>query len=132
MTGCPCGTGRDYEACCEPIHRDGAGLGLTAEQLMRARYTAYVQHNADFLRQSWHPDHRPNALSFDPTTTWEGLTIEATENGGGLDSIGTVEFKARFTRGGEGFVLHELSNFVRVGGKWVYTDGADPDTAPGR
>jgi SEC-C motif-containing protein len=124
---CPCGSGSSYGGCCKPIHTDGAGLGTTAEQLMRARYSAYVGHNGDFLRQSWHPDQRPNSLSFSDDQTWHGLTIIETTGGGALEKEGTVEFKARFKRGGDHFELHELSSFVREGGKWVYVDGFNPD-----
>jgi len=140
---CPCristGSGADpdtglgadpstsYAACCGPIHHDGAGLGSTAEQLMRARYSAYVLHDADFLLRSWHPNTRPESLSFSSGHTWHGLTIVETVGGGGLESDGTVEFKARFTRDGDHFELHERSTFARVSGSWVYVDGFDPD-----
>ncbi len=123
---CPCGTNTSYESCCLPIHRAAAGLGATAEQLMRARYCAYVLHDAEFLLRSWHPDTRAKTLSFSGEQTWHGLTIVAIEGGGGLESEGTVEFRARFRRGRDYFELHELSSFVREGGKWFYLDGFDP------
>ncbi len=123
---CPCNSGATYSACCGPIHADGAGLGATAEQLMRARYSAYVLHNGPFLLTSWHPDSRPNSVSFSDEQTWLGLTIVETTEGGGLEKDGTVEFKARFQRGGEHYELHELSSFVREGGKWLYVDGYNP------
>ena len=121
--GCPCGTGRRYGECCEPIHRRGAGLGTTAEQLMRARYCAYVRHDASFLLNSWHPSTRPPQMVFDPDLTWLGLDVVQTERGGGLDSDGSVTFSARFRRGEEHFELQELSSFVREGGRWFYLDG---------
>lgn len=125
---CPCKSGDTYGSCCGAIHTDGAGLGTTAEQLMRARYSAYVLHDGDFLLRSWHPDERPNSLSFTDEQTWHGLTIVETTGGGGLEKEGTVEFKARFKRGNDYFELHELSSFVRDGGKWVYVDGFNPDS----
>ena len=124
---CPCGSGSSYGSCCEPIHAEGAGLGSTAEQLMRARYSAYVRHDADFLLRSWHPDTRPATIGFDSEHRWHGLTIEATTGGGGLERSGTVEFRARFERSGRQLELHELSEFERVGGSWLYVDGVDPD-----
>ena len=47
-TTCPCGSGRDYSACCEPIIK-GTSLATTAEELMRARYTAYEKQEIDFI-----------------------------------------------------------------------------------
>ena len=128
---CPCGTGADYKTCCGPIHEADAGLGATAEQLMRARYSAYVLHDADFLLRSWHPNTRPQELSFSSGHTWHGLTIMETTGGGGLESDGTVEFRARFKRDDDHFELHERSTFTRIGGKWVYVDGFDPDQRDG-
>lgn len=124
---CPCGNDDNYGTCCGPIHRAGAGLGTAAEQLMRARYSAYVLHDDQFLLRSWHLDSRPTNLSFTDEQTWHGLTVLATEGGGGLEQEGTVEFKARFKRGDDYFELHELSSFVREGGSWLYVDGFNPD-----
>ncbi|HRZ89595.1 MAG TPA: SEC-C metal-binding domain-containing protein, partial [Spirochaetia bacterium] len=39
---CPCGSGREYSACCGPVIA-GAVPAPTAEALMRSRYTAYVK-----------------------------------------------------------------------------------------
>jgi len=121
---CPCGSGRAYDDCCAPIHLAGAGLGRTAEQLMRARYSAYVRCDEDFLRRSWHPDTQPARVTFDPGLEWLGLEVIRTEAGSGLDTSGVVEFRARFRRGGEYLELHETSRFTRVEGEWVYLDGS--------
>ncbi len=124
---CPCGSQSSYGSCCGPVHADGAGLGSTAEQLMRARYSAYVLHDGEFLLRSWHPDTRPATIGFDAEHIWRGLRIEATTGGGGLERTGTVEFRARFQHFGRNLELHELSRFERVGGSWLYVDGFDPD-----
>ena len=97
---------------------------------MRARYSAYVRQDSDFLMASWHPDTRPEAIAPDPGTEWLGLTIVATDRGSGLDANGEVEFRARFERGGSRLELHEFSTFERVDGHWMYRDGLDPDTLP--
>ena len=98
-------------------------MGTTAEQLMRARYAAYVLELGEFLLESWHPDTRPAALDFDPNIDWVGLEIIDTVAGGALDTTGVVEFRARFTRSGEPLELHERSSFERVDGRWLYIDG---------
>ena len=51
---CPCGSGGTYEACCGRFV-EGRALPETAEELMRARYTAYTLGRGDYLRTTWHP-----------------------------------------------------------------------------
>lgn len=122
---CPCGIGETLASCCDTIHRNDAGLGSTAEQLMRARYSAYALGLDHFVLSSWHPDTRPPALGTDPGTEWLGLDVIETERGGGLDNDGIVEFVATFRRAAdaEPIALHERSSFVRVGANWRYVDG---------
>lgn len=120
---CPCGTGTSYDACCGPIHDRGAGLGRTAEQLMRARFSAYVRCDQAFLLRSWHVDTRPAEVSFDENVEWVGLEVISTSDGSGFDSTGVVEFKARYLRNEQPLELHEISSFERVDGAWVYIDG---------
>ncbi len=40
-TACPCGLPDPYADCCGPLH-DGRAQAVTAEQLMRSRYSAFV------------------------------------------------------------------------------------------
>lgn len=122
---CWCGVETAYPDHCEKVHRGGAGLGFSAEALMRARYSAYVLHLGAFLLESWHPDTRPPAMSFDAGTEWLGLEVITTEAGGALESSGIVEFKARFQRGGELLELHERSTFQRLDGQWLYVGSLD-------
>lgn len=99
---------------------------------MRARYCAYVRHDAEFLLATWHPTTRPVSVDFSQNVEWHGLTVEATTAGGALDSSGTVEFRARFRRDDAHLELHELSRFSRQSGRWFYIDGIDPDTTLSR
>ena len=120
---CPCGFASPYADHCARTHLGSAGLGATAETLMRARYSAYVLHDRRFLLASWHPDTRPASIDFDDNIEWLDLEIVNTESGGALDSTGIVEFRARFSRSGEHLELHERSSFARAGGLWVYISG---------
>ena len=122
MEHCPCDSGLNYHSCCQPIvERDKEAL--TAEALMRSRYTAFVLENAPYLLHSWHPSHRPQQLSFDPDQRWLGLKIKRTSEGGQEDETGTVEFVARYKIHGRGNRIHELSRFCRHQGRWCYLDG---------
>lgn len=121
---CPCGRILDYAACCGRLH---AGLPAPdAETLMRSRYTAYTQGKADYLLETWHPSTRPETVEFDAPAAgrlvWLGLDVVA-RKANGPDSA-TVEFIARFRiGGGSAQRQHELSRFVREGGRWYYVDG---------
>ena len=118
---CPCGTGRPYGACCLPLHRGEPAA--TAEQLMRARYAAYVTGETDFLFRSWHPRTRPDDLTAPDGPTWTGLRVLRTVDGGAEDDTGIVEFEARYATAVGPEVLHETSRFERRRGRWVYVEG---------
>ncbi len=124
---CPCGSGKLMSECCGPII-DGARLAETAEQLMRARYTAYAVDNIDFLYNSSGPQVR---AEFDAESSrrwaegaeWQGMDVLATEAGGPDDQEGVVEFIARYRVKTTDFEHHERSIFQRVEGEWKFIDG---------
>lgn len=122
---CPCQSGKTYNQCCRPYH-DGKAAP-TAEALMRSRYTAYVLCNGAYLHRSWHASTRPSKKSLMqlPTTDWQGLEILRTEQGSEQDDKGVVEFVARYREGGEDQAMHQVSRFVREGGRWYYLDGSE-------
>lgn len=127
MNFCPCGSGVAYAGCCEPII-SGARPAETAEQLMRARYSAYVGVKMDFILESTHPDHREGydhagAKQWAENSDWLGLEIVSTLKGGNDDSIGEVEFIARFKEKGLDREHHENALFRRENGVWYFTEG---------
>ena len=115
---CPCGNGAPYDRCCGRFHR-GELPALTARELMRSRYAAYVVGDTDYVLRTWHPRTRPAQLDLREAPQWRGLTVLATADGREGDSIGEVEFTAEY----HGGVMHERSRFVRRAGRWVYVDG---------
>jgi SEC-C motif-containing protein len=120
---CPCGRGPSYGRCCGRLHRHDAEA-LTAEDLMRARYSAFAVGDEAYLERSWHPTTRPPIVRLVPGQRWVGLDIVATEAGGPLDTDGIVEFVARYERGGQPDALHERSAFTRLDRRWVYVSGS--------
>lgn len=118
---CICGKNEDFSSCCEPIIKR-IKEPRTAEELMRSRYTAYVQGNGEYLVYSAATENRYEediALieEFAASVQWLGLDVLHVTND-------TVEFKA-FYRTKEGIeVLHEKSNFIQEDGIWKYKDGA--------
>lgn len=127
MNSCPCGSGSDYPACCEPVIT-GKTPAETAEQLMRARYTAHVKVKIDFLYDSTHPDHREGydhegTRVWAEKSEWHGLEILGATQGGPQDEQGEVEFIARF-RDKQGLRSHhERGQFERKKGQWLFTEG---------
>ena len=128
MKTCPCGSGRAHEECCEPVIA-GTRAAETAEQLMRARYSAYVAVRTDFLFETNHPDHRKDydheaTRTWAESAEWEGLEIVQCDKGGVEDSTGEVEFIARFREKGVLREHHELAHFKKEQGSWYFTEGS--------
>jgi SEC-C motif-containing protein len=124
---CPCGdANKEYTDCCAR-YLNGREDAATAEVLMRSRYTAYTLENEDYLLATWHPSTRPDSLKLadGPHKKWLGLRVSRHEQTGENHSV--VEFVARYKVGGRAHRLHEISRFVREGGRWFYVDG---ETSP--
>ncbi len=124
---CPCGSGRDYSECCEP-YITGVQNPLTAEALMRSRYTAYVVHAVDYIVKTC-VKKSENDIDFEQTkawsekSTWLGLTILSTDKGGVSDTEGTVEFEARYEQNGLRDRHHEKASFKKENGVWLFDEG---------
>jgi SEC-C motif-containing protein len=125
---CHCQSQKPFSLCCEPI-LSGATPALTAEQLMRSRYTAFVVANVDYLEMTQHVSTRidtaekESTLNWTQSVQWMGLNIVSTKAGGVADNEGWVEFQASYIDDGEPECIHENSYFVKEGGKWFYQSG---------
>jgi SEC-C motif-containing protein len=127
MNNCPCDSGLTFNKCCEPFHK-GKQQPVRAEQLMRARYSAYVVVDTDFIFNTTHPDHRKGydhegTREWAEKAEWEGLEIVACREGGPEDDKGEVEFIARYREKSLEKVHHELAQFEKSDGSWYFTDG---------
>ncbi len=124
---CPCGSGKAYGECCEPIIK-GKVKAETAEALMRARYTSYVKHEIDFIVASC--DEEEGVAEIDKKATeewsrqsqWNGLKILRTEKGEKEDEA-IVEFMADYTLHGMHELHHEIAGFKKFGDEWKYVAG---------
>ncbi len=123
MNPCPCGSGKEYEACCGPLHAGKPAESAVA--LMRSRYSAYGKDEIDYLTESLHPDHRED---HDPAATkrwadnsdWIKLEIVAVDEQG---DEGKVEFIATYREKGLIQSHHEVGEFRCLDGRWYYVDG---------
>jgi SEC-C motif-containing protein len=121
---------KDYSQCCEPIIE--GQKAETAEQLMRARYTAYSQTNMDFIEKTHDPKTLKNTdmkanREWAEQTKWKGLEILSTENGTASDNTGVVEFRAQYSDGTNESSHHEISEFIKRGDTWYFSKGKAPE-----
>jgi SEC-C motif-containing protein len=122
---CPCGSGAPFATCCEPII-NGTREAETAEELMRARYSAFVTGAIDFIVASTHSRTRKEIdMSFirewSQTSTWRGLQILETKVVN--DDKAFVSFEAQYTQNGKDQNHREKSLFEREDGQWRFVTG---------
>lgn len=134
MNQCPCGNEVDYSECCEPYHT-GAKKPQTAEILMRARYSAFVKNQINFIANT----HVPGTKDFDVNeaqdwainSEWKGLKIISTKNGKEDNTQGIVEFQALYAdKEKKDYLHHEISTFKKIDDTWYYDDGQIVGTGP--
>ena len=116
----------EFAACCGPyLAREKRPL--TAEALMRSRYSAFAKGDIDYLQDTLSPDQRKD---FDREETarwarksdWLGLDILETDKGLEEDQSGTVIFTAHFSHDGKKLTHKEKSLFSRDpnDGSWQF------------
>jgi len=122
-TGCLCGSEIEYSHCCELFHNK-ENTPVTAEALMRSRFTAYASKNESYLLETWSKSKRPEKIDFSKEeAVWTKLDIVKTKKGTKKESKGIVEFKAYYTLENEAYVMTEISRFIKSAGRWFYLDG---------
>lgn len=120
---CLCGSGQKYEDCCGPLH-SGRKKAMTAEQLMRSRFTAYAMGKDQYLIDTWDKTKSPDKVNFSgDQVEWSRLEIVSRKKGGSKDRKGSIEFKAYYKLNGEEHLMREASQFRKVNNEWIYVDG---------
>ena len=122
---CPCGSGANFGDCCARVI-NGEREAETAEELMRARYSAFASGAIDFIVASTHSSTRqevdiPYTTDWSQNSTWQGLQIIETKEVDENRSL--VSFEAKFTQNGKEQTHREKSVFEREGGKWRFVTG---------
>jgi len=127
---CPCGSGKPFNVCCLPVLR-GERIPATAEELMRARFSAHATGDFAFLHRTYRPTaklpYAPEESS--PTTEWTRLVVHSHSLGRTPD-LAYVEFSAYGLEQGVEHVLHEKAEFIREDGAWTYTRPLREGPAP--
>lgn len=121
---CPCGRENKYEDCCQLVHQSLTNA-VTAEDLMRSRYTAFTKGMGEYLMNSQSAltrklTQKQEIENWTNSVKWSHLEVLSVTEGGKDDETGTVEFKAHFKEGSRKKYIHEKSSFVREYGCWVY------------
>jgi len=129
---CPCGSGKTFGDCCALVLA-GRRVAATAEELMRARFSAHMVHDFKFL----HRTYRGTAaqpyveLAADPAMVWTKLVVHRQEvDVAGNPDVAHVDFSAYGLENGAEMVLHENAEFVRQQGAWIYTRALREGPAP--
>lgn len=134
MDLCPCGEKAEYIECCAQIHDDHS-KALSAEKLMRARYSAFAKNNIDFIDSTHVPGtvdfNKEEAQEWAKNSIWKKLEVIKTIDGSENDDRGTVEFKAYYDdQSGNQYIHHEIAHFKKIEGNWYYEDGETPESTP--
>ena len=125
MSDCHCGLNKPFIECCGP-YLNKEKVADTAEILLRARYSAFVEGDIQFIEDSHSPltkDQftREDTKSWAEMSTWKGLTIQKTQIMS--DSETQIEFEVRYEMEEENKIHHELSVFKKQDGLWYFHSG---------
>ncbi len=121
---CSCGSKLNAADCCVP-YLQGQKLAPTPEALMRSRYSAYHDANIAYIqatmcKKAAEGFDAVEAFAWAKSVKWKQLVVVKSSQQG---DRGQVEFKAYFEHNQTPQVLHEISDFERIDGKWFYVDG---------
>lgn len=124
---CHCGKGESFESCCGPLIK-GERKAKTAEELMRSRYSAFVEAEIDYIMKTHDPDtvgqiDRDGTLEWAKQSEWLGLDILDTENGNEEDSFGRVDFVTKYKIRGSTLEHRESATFRKNNDTWLFVDG---------
>jgi len=127
---CKCDTGKPYSECCEPIIK-GLKTPENAVDVMRARYTAFVIGEIDFIMATVSPSKkseydRKSVEEWSRSTDWTDLEIVSCKDGGVEHESGEVEFIANYRDKDTMKKHHEHASFVKIKGAWYFEDGRAP------
>jgi len=131
MTDCPCGSGKSYGSCCEPLIT-GKKKAASAEELLRSRYSAFAKGAVSYIVETTHPRNRAmlneeETRRWAATSQWEKFELIGQHE---ADDKTEIEFVATYTQKGNHNRHHEIATFSKEGGRWYFEDGRDAPQTP--
>jgi SEC-C motif-containing protein len=124
---CPCGSSLDLSACCLPIIRE-TRKAASAEELLRARYTAFTQGEIDFIFSSHHSKtqdqvSRDEIEDWSKNSKWLGLKVLQVEDVKKDADSAVIFFAAYYETSDQKKHEHvEKSLFKKEKGEWKFFD----------
>ena len=124
---CHCGKGESFKTCCGPfLAREKKAS--SADELMRTRYSAFVEGDIDYIMDTHDPDtvgqiDRDSTEAWAKESDWISMEILDTERGEGEDNFGRVDFCATYKLKGSKVEHRESATFRQHNGVWMFTDG---------
>jgi len=141
MSVCPCRAltpenALSLENCCLPLIQ-GKAKAKTAEDLLRARYTAFTRGDVDYILDSHHSKtvgdvKREEIEDWSKNSKWLGLKVVQSEAGTTADDQGTIIFCAQYEADGKQNDHWEQSFFEKEKGEWRFLDARGIQTGPFR
>ena len=121
---CYCDINTPFENCCGQ-YLDGSKTPPTPVALMRARYSAFVTNNIDFIDQTMRGSAREDFdrdenLNFCHVAQWVGLEVFNFDE---KDNKGSVTFSAKYQINQDKYEIKEKSLFEKIDGQWFYVAG---------
>jgi len=135
MPACPCGSTKHLNDCCAIIH-NAPHKAEHAEQIMRARFSAFVLKKVDLIISTYHSSANAHLereqIASATELSWIKLEIIDAPKPTTDSSYSYVEFKAWFIEEGKLECLHERSRFQKELREqhlqWCYLDGEHKET----
>ena len=123
-TACPCNSRQTFasQPCCDEIIA-GIRKARTAEELLRARYTAFATGAIEFIGATTHPqalEEYDEAATRLWATTATFTKLEIFESVSDGEDTAYVTFEAHFTQKHEKQIHRERSRFERLNGEWFF------------
>ena len=119
MQACPCGSGRPYGVCCEPLIR-GEAQAATPEELLRSRFSAFALNEVDYVLATQIEQDRPAVEGWSSSAKFSELRILRQNLS---EAQATIDFEADYESKGEQHVHKERSLFNLVDGRWLFSKG---------
>ena len=120
--------------CCLPMI-EGKKKAVTAEELLRSRYTAFTRGDVDYVLKTHHSKTRNDVKreeieDWSKNSEWLGLKIVQKEAGEATDETGTIVFCAGYKSDGKVNEHWEQSLFEKENGDWRFLDARGVQVGP--